>query len=1103
MLTLIESGFTSLGSYELITRVKNSVGTSRRTFLIVPEQETLTRERNMCDILPPESAKCFEVTNFTRFANTAFRTLGGISGEYCDSSVKSLIMWRTLTELSPLLKMTETNKEIGQGTVARAMAAITEMKSLGITPSDLGSIINGGAIDDKRLLSKLSDISLIYTTYKTLESERFADISDDMITLADMLKSDPDYLIGSDIYIDGFTSFTEPQYKLIEEMMRSASLTVFLTLPKEGHTRFEYTEVRSMRSRLVKIADRLGVDKKIRRPDGRDSARSPLLSELSDLLWRTDGEIDKDYLQNEAEISDTLRIFSASTPFVECEFLAADIKRRVMSGDKFSDFAVIARSAEGYTGILDLAFERAGIPSFFSRKRDISSFEAVKLINTAYAIVTRNYSREDVLTYLKCGLSGIDKKDRDLFELYSEKWKIDGSRFTQGDFEMNPRGYEPFNEDDIITLAKINEVRETLTSTLGEFRESVRRAKTVREHALALYEFLVKEDLETNLLQRSNTLAGLGRKRQAEENSKLWGVICSSLDLIVDTLGETVSDTESFQKLLGTVLASQSIGSIPSHVDEVTVGSADMIRLSDKKHVYLIGVNEGEFPRGASDNSYFTDRDRALLASFGLSAMPEAEIRNARELYCFTRAFTFAKKSVTLMYTTRSASLSALMPSEVIKRIRDLTGGAVKVKEIDSLSISERIFSPDDAFEMARYADKDELRAIRDALLLTGNSDVLEISEGNLRNENHSLSPDAAAIFIGDELYLSQSRLESFLKCPFSYFLKYNMKLNENECAELSSNVIGSFIHAILEDFFRESRRIGDISSLTDEDKRKIAEFASKRYIGENFGGGFGNERTKVSLTRLCRAAMPVIEGLCDEFSECSYRPVFFELPCNGKSGNADPIIYEEDESRRVVIGGKIDRVDTYKYGDEIFVRVVDYKTGHKMFSPSDLEEGINLQMFLYLKAVVDTDTPEFRKRIGALGEEKLVPAGVIYAKTSISDAKVKHSSDEDAMRAAIELSSRDGMVLEESHSLDSMNPRYTPLTYPETSKSAKYNNEKKYTRERWDEITDGIKNTVLEISKSIRSGNVSADPKEIKGGYACEFCKFGAICRNARKEKK
>ena len=166
------------------------------------------------------------------------------------------------------------------------------------------------------------------------------------------------------------------------------------------------------------------------------------------------------------------------------------------------------------------------------------------------------------------------------------------------------------------------------------------------------------------------------------------------------------------------------------------------------------------------------------------------------------------------------------------------------------------------------------------------------------------------------------------------------------------------------------------------------------------------------------------------------------KLPCNGKSGNADPIIYEEDESRRVVIGGKIDRVDTYKYGDEIFVRVVDYKTGHKMFSPSDLEEGINLQMFLYLKAVVDTDTPEFRKRIGALGEEKLVPAGVIYAKTSISDAKVKHSSDEEAMRAAIELSSRDGMVLEESPSLDSMNPRYTPLTYPETSKSAKYNNE-------------------------------------------------------------
>ena len=73
MLTLIESGFTSLGGEELIKCIKRSIDSGRRTYLIVPEQQTLSRERGMCDILPPSSARLFEVTNFTRFANTAFR----------------------------------------------------------------------------------------------------------------------------------------------------------------------------------------------------------------------------------------------------------------------------------------------------------------------------------------------------------------------------------------------------------------------------------------------------------------------------------------------------------------------------------------------------------------------------------------------------------------------------------------------------------------------------------------------------------------------------------------------------------------------------------------------------------------------------------------------------------------------------------------------------------------------------------------------------------------------------------------------------------------------------------------------------------------------
>ena len=1099
MLTLIESGFTSLGGEELIKCIKRSIDSGRRTYLIVPEQQTLSRERGMCDILPPSSARLFEVTNFTRFANTAFRTLGGISGEYCTGSVKALIMWRTLTEISPLLKMTETRSEINAGTVSRALEAINEMKSLGISPTELFKIIDEGNVTDNRLSSKLSDLYLIFSTYKKLESERFSDITDDMLTLADMLRKDPAYLDNTDIYIDGFTSFTEPQYKLISELMRSANLTVTLTIPKAGGSRFEYSELRAARSRLLKLADSLSVEKKLLRPDGRDMSRSPLLSEMADMLWLTDGEIDRDCLKDEAEVQKTVRIYSASVPIARCDFIAADITRRVMAGAHYSDFAIIARRAENYTGILDSALERADVPYFFSRKRDISSFEAIKLINTAYSIIARGYAREDVITYLKCGLTDIEKSDIDLFELYVERWSIDGAGFTHGDFEMNPRGYEPLTADDLETLKRINSVREHLTDTLSVFHDMIKNAVTVEEHASALFKFFCTIGLEKNLYERSLRLYELGEPRRAEENSRLFGIICSSLDLLVDTVGDMPCDSESFRNQLMSVLNSENMGSIPSHVDEVTVGSADMIRLSGKKHVYLIGVNDGEFPSNIQDNSYFSDKDRALLTALGLSAEPELEIKGARELYSFTRAFTFAKESVTLLYSRRSSSLSPLLPSEVIGRIRELTKKKVSVQNIDTLSISERLFFPEGAYELDGLGDEEDRASIREALLECGHGDVLALSERSIENDTHALAEEAVALIYDGDIYLSQSRIDAFLKCPFSYFLKNNLKLDKNERAELSSNVIGSFIHAILEDFFRESRRLGGISSLTEDDKQRIAASASERYVRDNLGGGFGNERTKITISRLCRAAMPVIDGLLDEFSDCRFEPACFELPLSKRPEDADPIVYENSESKRVIIRGIVDRVDTLKLGNEVFVRVIDYKTGSKDFSPKDLDEGINLQMFLYLQAIINTKNPEFRERLGAKEGDELIPAGVIYAKTSIKDAVVKHADDKEAAKAASELAEREGMVLDEEASLGAMNPRFTPLKYPETSRSKKSNDERKYTRENWEEIAESMKDAVLSITDRMRTGDIAASPKEIKKNNPCDYCSFGAICRSAK----
>ena len=131
MLKIVKSAFASSGREKIYEEIKSLTSREERCILIVPEQQTVMAEGLLAKILPPSSALVFEVTNFTRLSNTTFRALGGISGEYCDAAKKSLLMWRTLTELSPVLRVTAGRKEINSGLVESSLRAVGEMQSLG------------------------------------------------------------------------------------------------------------------------------------------------------------------------------------------------------------------------------------------------------------------------------------------------------------------------------------------------------------------------------------------------------------------------------------------------------------------------------------------------------------------------------------------------------------------------------------------------------------------------------------------------------------------------------------------------------------------------------------------------------------------------------------------------------------------------------------------------------------------------------------------------------------------------------------------------------------------------------------------------------------
>ena len=392
-------------------------------------------------------------------------------------------------------------------------------------------------------------------------------------------------------------------------------------------------------------------------------------------------------------------------------------------------------------------------------------------------------------------------------------------------------------------------------------------------------------------------------------------------------------------------------------------------------------------------------------------------------------------------------------------------------------------------------------KAAKEALISAGEESRLKISELDIKNADLSLSQDATGTLYKGALALTQSRIDSFVGCPLKYFCNYTLKLSPTGRAEFNAANIGTFIHEVLERFFDTLNcRGSEISSITDEEKDALITEAATGFASRYFEGiPKKSKRLKTTIDRLCRSARPVVDGLCDEFSGCRFAPRFFELAINKNTpGSPEPAIFKASDGTDVYIYGVIDRVDTFENDGDVYVRVVDYKTGSKEFSPSDLEGGENLQMFLYLKSIVETENEEFRTKLGLSDGRRAIPAGVIYVKTDIGDGKIK-SPSESGKDAILGKQKRLGMILDDSVSISAMNKNYLPVKVDKkTGEPMIEGSRLVYTSNGWDIINEKISTAIKDIADRMLKGEIATPKDKSPDSSACRYCDFKAFCRNS-----
>ncbi len=1067
--------------------IKSDIENGKKVILIAPEQQAVELERDMLKVLPSSAQLSFETVNFTRLANKLFRIYGGLSYNYISKGLKALFMKRTLIELAPMLKEYVTRAEGDSSLPDLMLEQINEFKVHGVNPV----MLEGASkkLDDSHpLKSKLIDLSLIYSVYEGMVKNAYDDSADDLEKLYEILKEN-NFFNGYSVYIDSFSSFTAWQYKIINRIfMQADNCTVTIPSPSPSSTDVYLKSVNEMSNKLRSYA---GDDVEIVILSENHRAKNESLKRISNYLWDFKTSASSlPYIKDD----ESVEIIECVDQYAESEAVANVISRLVMDGYRRREIAVIAGNMDSYSGIIDSALEKARIPFYFSEKTELSSKPVTAFLLSAFAIKLRNWRREDVMAHLKTGLSDISISEVDNFEIYTSTWDIKGNRFFDEFWSMNPDGYSTYlskRGEKILNAA--NAVKNKLVPPLSAFFTRLDSSKTVSELCSVTYDFIVSSGIPEKLKKRAKSAYLLGNRRDAMEASGTLKVLIKTLRDISSAFGDEEMTLEEFVSSFKTVLSNSDIGTIPTAADEVLLGSASMLRAEGIRAAILIGVNDGVFPAKISDTGFFSSGEKELLKELGIELSGNTSERSAEELLYAYRAMTLPSEKLILIYYTNSLSGGISKQSIAVDRVASLIHDDFKVKKYALMGADSKLMSKDLSFESFKSLPESEFKSSLKALLLEDEKYAKKLDKTStpISDTTCRLKKETANKIFGNKISTTHSRLEAYMNCHFAYYATNILDIRSNEKARFNNNHAGTFIHRIFEVFIKATvDENGFNQNISKDEIKSIVINEAKAYTDEMFK----NERNPSPriahyISYLIKLAEVTAEALYDELLDSLFVPKYFEFRIGNSEKDALPSPeITLDDGTKVYLRGTVDRVDVYKKDGDVYLKVIDYKTGNIEFNIDKIKEGGNIQLLLYLFAICNSKSQKVKSLFDLGDGNKLIPASATYISNKIKKVSAEFSGDSTDVYNKVknEISYR-GVVLKDPEILNALSK----------SGNKKLLLQPKYQMEHADflEMENTIEELIKTVSTEMKEGNADIDPKKGKNS-PCKYCKLKQFCR-------
>ena len=622
---------------------------------------------------------------------------------------------------------------------------------------------------------------------------------------------------------------------------------------------------------------------------------------------------------------------------------AKEILRLVDDGKfAFHEIAVVARGLESYGAAIRACFAQHRIPIAGRLEEPLVQFPLTKAVILLLNLPAKDFLRSQVIDllsspYFQLGTLAADPANArpDLWDLATRELAIcQGAgewrrlrRFTQRDLLL--RQISDDDETRVITittaqLLALADVVDALVSDLaalpGEasWREYSERWKILLDKHLAI-------------APDENSVA-----TQAAANNAIVEVLdqLAGLDKINDKI--SLADfTHTFEHWLERT----SVTDDRRNRDGVMVLSASAARGLAFRVLFVLGMNEGVFPRTIREDAFLRDRDREVLEiDLGYKVSQKLTGYDEEKLL-FTLLVGAARERLYCSYQRADDNGRALAPSWYVEELRQaLAGQGCELVTIPRSLVEKAASAP---FDRQDLLLPDEL-AIRLTLQNQDPTSLIEAT-GNLPalyQQGRKLvaildqSGDRLLAYDGQvgelssywkhfsERGLSPTALETYARCPFQFFARQVLGLqpmerpeealgpSAAEFGELGHDILKGFYAALMDGGYFAGRSVNADSTLSAVAARAFTKYQENNPVGYPLAW----ESLKETLVQLLRQ---VTANDLEELSKSGFIPVSLETDMARSLPDDWP-----ESLRGMTIRGRMDRID--RNADAL--RVIDYK---------------------------------------------------------------------------------------------------------------------------------------------------------------------------------